>query len=296
VQAGRLDVAIPLVSQLITSQFPQWAELPLRPVELAGSDNAMYRLGEDMVVRLPGAEWAFGQAEKEQRWLSQLAPHLPLAIPVPLGKGAPTEDFPHPWNVYRWLDGETATAERLADLNQATGELAEFVTALQSIDPADGPNDSEGSEPLAMRDSETRVAIAAMEGLYDTAVLYKAWDAAVQAPLWDKPPVWVHGDLHPGNLLAVDGKLSAVIDWGGVCVGDPAIDLMIAWTLLTPETREIFRAALPTDDATWARGRGWGLTGGVLALAAYGKTHPTIAVAAGYQLDEVIADYQLNGQ
>ena len=137
--ADEVDTDVSLVGRLLAAQFPRWADLPIAPVRSAGTDNALYRLGDDMVVRLPRIEAAAGQVEKEHRWLPRLAPPLPLAVPVPLAKGTPAEGYPWQWSVYRWLDGETATGERIADPGQAAVALARFVVALQRIEPTGGP-------------------------------------------------------------------------------------------------------------------------------------------------------------
>jgi len=288
------DIDISLLGRLLAGQFPEWAELPLAPVDSAGTDNAMYRLGDDMAVRLPRIEAAVAQREKEHQWLPRLAPLLPLAIPVPLGKGTPAEGYPWPWSVYRWLDGETATIDRIADPRQAATALAQFVTALQEIDPAGGP--SPGAHnfgrgvPLALRDPFTRSAIESLHGRLDTDAATAAWEAALEAPAWQGPPVWIHGDLQSGNLLAERGRITAVIDFGGLAVGDPACDLMVAWNLLPAETRDVFRAALPVDDATWARGRGWALSTSLVALPYYQSTNPVLAGISRHAIDEVLAD------
>jgi aminoglycoside phosphotransferase (APT) family kinase protein len=282
----RIDTT--LVARLIATQFPQWAGLPLRPVAAVGSDNVMYRLGETMVVRLPRAAWAGAHVEREQRWLPRLLPHLPLAVPVLLGAGTPAEGYPWRWSVYEWLAGESVAVRPLADPSKGAVQLAEFIAALQRVDPLDGPRPGES---LADRDEATRAAIAELSGEFDAYGLRAAWDAAMEAPEWAGPPVWGHGDLHPGNLLAVDGRLSAVIDFGDVAVGDPARDVTIAWTLMSAESRAVFRAALPVDEATWIRGRGWALTGGALAYTAYAATDPIIAANVRRQLTEVLTDH-----
>jgi aminoglycoside phosphotransferase (APT) family kinase protein len=269
--------------------------MPIEPVPSAGTDNALYRLGDSMAVRLPRIHSATEQVEKEHRWLPRLAPLLPLAIPVPLAKGRPGEGYPWHWSVYRWLDGENATLERLADPRQAATDLARFILALQQIDPTGGPlsgphNFSRGV-PLEMRDPPTRAAIRELHGTLDIDAVTAAWEAALQAPAWRRPPVWVHGDLQSGNLLAVEGQLSAVIDFGGLGVGDPACDLIVAWNLLSAETREVFRAALSVDDATWARGRGWALSVGLIALPYYQTTNPILAGIARRAIDAVLADH-----
>ena len=208
--------------------------------------------------------------------------------------GAPGEGYPWQWSVYRWLDGENATSERIADPRQLAIDLAAFIAALQRIDatggPPPGPHNFFRGEPLSERDTETRAVIASLTGTLDTEALAAAWDAALQAPAWEGAPVWIHGDLQSGNLLAVQGRLSAVIDFGGLGVGDPAGDLIVAWNLLSAGTRDVFRAALGVDDATWARGRGWALTVGLIALPYYQTTNPVLAGIARRSIDEVLSD------
>lgn len=294
--ADEVGIDISLVGRLLAAQFPQWADLPIEPVYSAGTDNAIYRLGSEMAVRLPRIESATGQVDKEQRWLPRLAPHLPLAIPVPLAKGTPGEGYPWQWSVYRWLEGETATIERIANPGQAARNLAQFIAALQQIDPTGGPppgaHNSFRGVPLFTRDAETRAAIASLDGMLDTDAVTAAWDAALQAPAWHGPPVWIHGDLAPLNLLAERGELSAVIDFGCLGVGDPACDLIVAWNLLSAQTRDVFRAALPVDDTTWARGRGWALSVGLIALPYYQSTNPVLADISRRTIAEVLADQQ----
>ncbi len=285
-----------LVRRLIAAQFPRWADLPIRPVPSAGTDNALYRLGDDLVVRMPRISWATGQIEKERRWLPMLAPHLPLAIPTQMAVGEPAEGFPWGWSVYGWLDGENATLDRLADPDQAARDLAQFIRALQAIDASGGPQPTPGTSgrgvPLAARDEETRTAIAACEGLIDTGAALAAWESALAAPVWQGPPVWLHGDLQSGNLLAVDGRLTAVIDFGAMSTGDPACDLMVAWNLLTAGSRETFRHAIAVDEATWARGRGWGLSPALIALPYYRRTNPGLSAIARHAIAEVLADME----
>lgn len=290
------EVNIPesLVRLLLVEQFPRWAQLPLKRVRSSGTDNAIYRLGDDMAVRLPRILAATGQLDKEMQWLPKFAPYLPLAIPVPLAKGEPGADYPWHWSIYRWLEGENATFEHLIDVNQTARDLAQFIAALQSIDPTGGPlpgaHNFFRGEPLVMRDAETRAAIASLDGMLDASALTGAWEAALHAPAWDGQPVWIHGDLQSGNLLVRQGRLRAVIDFGGLGVGDPACDLQVAWNFFTAETREVFRAALRVDDAMWARGRGWALSVGLIALPYYQNTNPVLAGTARRAIEEVLAD------
>ena len=290
-----VDIDADLVRRLLATQFPAWAELPLAPVASAGTDNALYRLGADMAVRLPRIGWAVGQVEAELRWLPGLAPHLPLAIPAPLAMGDPGEGYPWHWGVYRWLEGENATLDRMGDANEAAVALARFIKALQRIDPGGGPppgpHNSGRGVPLADRDEGTRAAIASLSGMIDSEAATAAWEAALRAPAWDGPPAWIHGDLQSGNLLAQRGRLSAVIDWGCMGVGDPACDLMPAWNLFTAETRAVFREAMAVDDATWARGRGWALSCGLIALPYYKTSNPVLAGIARHAIGEVLGEH-----
>ena len=292
-----MDIDASLVNQLIATQFPQWTHLPISPVEFGGWDNRTFHLGEQMTVRLPSAAAYSLQVEKEQRWLPILAPHLPLPIPVPLAMGRPAAGYPWHWSVYRWLDGEIATIERIADLRQFAIDLADFLVALYQIDPTGGPQPGPHNffrgGPLTVYDGETRQAITALEGMIDTDAATAVWDAALAAT-WRGSPVWVHGDVAAGNLLVRDGRLSAVIDFGSSGVGDPACDLAIAWTLFAGKSREAFRETLPLDDATWARGRGWTLWKALITVAALPGTNALAASASRRIIDDVLADHDQN--
>lgn len=293
--ADEVDTDASLVRRLLSTQFPRWADLPIEPVASAGTDNALYRLGNDLAVRLPRIHWATGQVQKEHEWLPNLAPLLPLAIPVPEAMGEPGEGYPWQWSVYRWLDGENATLERLADASQAAIDLAGFVAALQRVDTAGGPlpgqHNSRRGVPLSERDSLTRAAIASLRGLIDTDAATSAWEAALEAPVWPNSPVWIHGDLQSGNLLATDGKLTAVIDFGCLGVGDPACDTIVAWNLFEAEARHAFRDTLHVDEATWARGRGWALSTALIALPYYRTSNPVLAAIATHAIAEVLAEH-----
>ncbi len=290
-----IDTDTLLVRRLLMAHFPQWADVPIRPVQSAGTDNALYRLGDEMVVRLPRIHWAVGQIEKERQWLLRLAPHLPLAIPVQLALGEPGEGYPWQWSVYRWLAGENLTIENIAEPNQVAIDLALFITALQQIDTTGGPPPGSRGRSLATRDSDTREAIAALQDMFDAEAMIAVWDAALRAPEWDRTPVWFHGDMLPGNLLFERSRLSAVIDFGALGVGDPACDLMIAWNLFSGESRNVFRATLAVDDATWTRGRGWALSQASIFIPYYLNTN---SIGVGYArraIEEVLADHSANG-
>jgi aminoglycoside phosphotransferase (APT) family kinase protein len=291
----RVDIDAALVGLLVAEQFPQWADLPVRPVEFGGWDNRTFHLGSDKTVRLPSAARYAEQVDKEHRWLPKLAPHLPLPIPMPLTEGAPAHGYPWGWSVYRWLEGETAIVGRIADLRQFAIALAWFLAALQRIDPAGGPlpgrhNFYRGG-PLMVYDAETRQALAALEGRIDTEAASAVWEAALDAT-WHGSPVWFHGDVATGNLLVKEGRLSAVIDFGTSGVGDPSCDLAISWTLFRGESRKAFHEALGPDDATWARGRGWTLWKALITLAEHIDTNPLEAGVARRVIDEVLNDHR----
>jgi aminoglycoside phosphotransferase (APT) family kinase protein len=291
--ADEVHTDVDLVRRLLAAQFPEWAALPIEPVSSSGTVNALYRLGEDMVVRLPRMDWGLGAVDRELRWLPELAPQLPVAISVPLAKGTPAEGYPWDWGVYPWLEGENPTVDGIVDPDSLAREVARFVAALRRVDVAGGPPAGRGAS-LARWNDSTRAALSALEGIVDTDAATAAWDAALEAPAWPGPPVWVHGDLMPGNLLVQGGRLTAVIDWGGLGVGDPACDLMVTWNLFSAGPRKVFRAELGVDDATWARGRGWALWTGLVALPYYRDTNPVLADNARFRIHEVLTDYHLD--
>jgi len=283
----QVDSDADLVRRLLVGQYPQWADLPIARLPSSGTDNAIYRLGAELVVRLPLIHWAVGQVDKEHTWLPKLAPRLPLAVPEPLAMGEPAEGYPWHWSVYRWIDGESAHPDRIADLRQTADDLAGFVAALHAIDLADAPRSQRGV-PLATKDTEIRGAIEAMAHEFDAEALTAAWDEAITCPQWDGPPVLVHGDLSDGNLLVRDGRLHAVIDFSCFGFGDPANDLDVAWDLFSGESRDAYRRALGVDDATWTRGRGWAITA-VYGIPYYEHTNPGIVTRARRRVAAILA-------
>jgi aminoglycoside phosphotransferase (APT) family kinase protein len=286
-----------LVRRLVATQFPSWAGLPITPVDSQGWDNATYRLGNTMSARLPRFPRWVGQVEREQRWLPRLAPNLPLAIPAPLAMGSPDHGYPFPWSVYQWIDGSPVNPDTL-DQHQAALDLAKFLGALQEIDPTGGPppqwsNGFRGAPIGDPRDSAIvadRVLpkITELSGVIDTDAITAVWEAGHAAPPWAGPPVWIHGDLAPGNLLCSGSRLIAVIDFGTLAIGDPACDLIAAWILLSAPARATFRLALSVDDATWARGRVWGLAA-VLPTRAE-LSDPVRGATAREHLNELVKD------
>ncbi|NRP70663.1 hypothetical protein ILFOPFJJ_01544 [Ensifer psoraleae] len=293
-----LNIDASLVGRLIAAQFPEWADLPIRPVEFDGWDNRTFHLGRHMTVRLPSAAPYALQVEKEQRWLPILAPRLPLPIPVPLAVGRAGEGYPWPWSVYEWREGEIATHAPVADLSAFAATLARFLVALEEIDATDGPAPGQHNffrgGPLTVYDAETRRALVALEGRIDTDAARAVWEAALAAT-WHGAPVWFHGDVSSGNLLVENGRLSAVIDFGTSGVGDPSCDLSVAWTFFHGESREAFRAALPLDKATWARGRGWTLWKALIVLAELPGTDRLEVEKSRRVIEAVLADHERHG-
>lgn len=281
-----------LVRRLIAAQFPAWAGLPIEPIAVQGWNNRAFHLGSDFILRLPRHDAYVAQVEKEQRWLSRLAAGLPLPIPAPVALGAPGEDYPWPWSVYRWIEGCSAADAQLSPGHAFAADLAGFLSALQGLATDEGPppgaHNCQRGGNLAAYDAQTRQALAALDPGFDWKQATEIWDSAL-ASAWTGPPVWLHGDIAAGNLLVRDGRLCAVIDFGNLAVGDPACDLAVAWTLFTGEARDAFRQALPIDAGTWARGRGWALWKALILVTGVSKGHPRDVADAPRVLGEILA-------
>jgi aminoglycoside phosphotransferase (APT) family kinase protein len=283
--ADEREIDVVLVRRLLAKQFPEWADLPLLRVEPAGTVNAIFRLGDQLSVRLARRAGSTEPGGKEFDWLPRLAPLLPLEIPVPRAQGRPSGDYPWFWDVYTWVEGQTGRVEDV-DAIQAARDLAAFVAALQQIEPTGAPPGR--GIPLIERNKEIRHWLASFTG--EPAVI-EEWERALAAPPWEGPPVWHHGDLDVRNWLIRSGRIRAVIDWGSMGVGDPACDLMVAWKLHSREARDAFREALPTEDATWDRARGWAVSQAVAALAYYTpQNNPTLYHEAQSWLDLVLSE------
>jgi aminoglycoside phosphotransferase (APT) family kinase protein len=249
-----------LVRRLVDSQFPHWSGLPVRSVEVDGWDNRTFRLGEELSVRLPTGDWYAKQVAKEQRWLPVLAPQLPVPIPSPVAQGAPESGYPFPWSVYRWLDGTLASQAPIGGGVRFATDVARFLTALGRCDATGGPEPGEHNffrgAPLATYEAEALEALESLDGPRD-AVL-RVWEDAMSTR-WERDPVWLHGDVAVNNLLVRDGRLAAVLDFGSSGVGDPACDVVLAFTFLRGAARDAFRRSLGVDAGMWSRGRGWAL-------------------------------------
>lgn len=288
---AELSLDASLVRRLVSNQFPELADRAISPLVTAGTDNAIFRLGDDLAVRLPKRESAVSQVAKEQQWLPRLAPHLPLAIPEPVRTGAASEAYPWPWSICRWLDGRDAAQAGGLDLAQAAADLGRFLAALGSIDASGGPRAGPANHgrgvPLSFLDERVRGDVARLEDEIDIAATLKAWDEALSTPIWSGPGAWLHGDLHPSNLLVRDGRIVAVLDFGLLGVGDPAADLFVGWSLLDAPGRAVLRDAVQADEAIWRRGRGWAVFNAVIALAFYRESNPVLSRMARRTLAEI---------
>lgn len=276
-----------LVERLVAGQFPEWAHLPVRHASSSGTDNAMFRLGDSMVVRLPRIGWAADSVAHEQKWLPVIGPFVPVATPTPLALGRPAHGYPWNWSVYTWLDGVNPTAGDLTE--DLVRDIAACLNAIHAIDVPGGPVTPRGFT-FDGRDAETRRSIHRMKGMADTDAVLAMWEAAFDLPPCQAPGTWIHSDTAPGNLLIDDGRLSGLIDFSGIGRGDPAVDLGLAWNLLTGELREVFRRALDVDEATWLRSRAWALSQACLQLPYYHETNKPLAAQARYVIAEVLAD------
>lgn len=279
--------------RLVASQFPEWAALPIRAVASDGTDNVLFRLGEDKCIRLPRMASTAVQIAKEAALLPRLEA-LPLTVPEPLGLGEPNSDYPYPWTIYRWIEGVPVVDADLADMDATAHALGCFIADLRSVEapaaPLSGRDNNYRGVPLAVRDAVTRRSFTGIADLYDEARLNAAWDQALAANLWDGPPALIHGDIHAANLLARDRALLAVIDFGLAGRGDPAVDLIVGWSLLDAGARQAFRAAAKVDEATWQRGRGWALSTAVVALAYYRDRNPFLWTSSRRSIEAVLSN------
>jgi aminoglycoside phosphotransferase (APT) family kinase protein len=285
---GEVDIDEALVTRLVTAQFPQLAGLPISAVPSTGTVNAIYRLGDHLCARLPRvASWAQDLA-KEMNWLPKLAPWLSLRIPEPVAPGLPASGYPFPWAIYRWIDGQPYRDDRVDDERQAAADLAQFVTELRRIDSHGAPR--AGRKPLRELDTMTRAAIGVARGVIDSDAAAAAWTSALAAPEWKGTPVWIHADLLRPNLLVAYGRLCAVIDFGGIGVGDPAADVIAAWSVFSHIGRATFRDALAVDDGEWNRARGYALHQAALIIPYYAETNPGFVSLAKRTVEAVLAD------
>lgn len=287
--ADEVEIPESLVRRLVDTQLPQWAGLPLARVTAFGTDHRLFRLGPELLVRLPVYAAAAGQALTDAAWLPRLAPLLPVAVPAPVAVGEPGGGYPFPWSVVPWLEGETVDPTARDQVALAE-DLAGFVLALRAVEPGGATVKTEGRgvplDPAWGVDEE----IDDLGDLVDGEWAKRVWAEALAAGPWPGPPVWIHGDLLEGNLLTGHGRLSGVIDWGGIGLADPAPDVVPAWTLFEGAARARYREVLAVDDATWARARAWAMLPALTGLTYYATSVPAFAQRARRHLDAVLGD------
>ncbi|HSU80259.1 MAG TPA: aminoglycoside phosphotransferase family protein [Candidatus Angelobacter sp.] len=291
-----IKINVDLVAKLIIDQFPEWSDLEISPVKVSGNDNRTFHLGDHMSVRLPSEAAYVAQVEKEQKWLPLLAPHLTLPIPQPLKKGLPSDDYPWPWSINKWLEGETVSHTNVHNLNQFARDLGAFLRELQAIDSSNGPlagahNFYRGGS-LTVYDNESREAINKNKDTFNKSLLKEIWELALSSK-WESTPVWVHGDIAPGNLLVNDSKLCAVIDFGILGVGDPACDAVMAWTFFDEESRKVFKNVLNMDEETWCRARGWALWKALITYDEFKMSNTALATESFQIINSIVQDYEL---
>jgi aminoglycoside phosphotransferase (APT) family kinase protein len=282
--ADELAVDAGLVRRLLWTQFPAIAELELTPVEPWGTDNAIWRLGEDLVVRLPRIGWASGQPDLDASVLPRVAGVVPVPVPEPLAVGAPGAGYPHRWSIHRWVEGHAADLSTIPDPVTFAMELAEVVRALAALDPSGAPAAINRARPLRQYHESALSAIQGAARLIDADAARAVWEAAANAPAHEGPPVWVHGDLD-GNCLVSGGHLSGLVDWGCCCAGDPAVDIAVVWSeLFTLRSRAAFLDALDVDAATVLRSRGAAVQQACAALPYYLNTYPEMVRRSWHKL------------
>jgi aminoglycoside phosphotransferase (APT) family kinase protein len=285
--AEEVEIDAALVQRLLAAQFPALADRPLTIVEPWGTDNAIWRLGEDLLVRLPRIARAEPQIELESLWLPRLGPHLPIAIPAPIAAGRPGEGYPYRWGVYRWIDGELAGPPTIGDPIAFARDLADVVAHLHAVPADEAPVARNRARPLEQYDASTRTWIERAADLVDADAALAVWEEALAAPPHDGRPVWVHADLE-GNCLVRGGRLCGLVDWGSACAGDPAVDVQVVWSpLFTPESRHPFLAELAVDEATVARSRGAAINQACAAISYYLDTYPTIVERSRHKLTQL---------
>ena len=288
--SAEVDIDAGLVAQLISEQFPDLAHLAIGDVSF-GWDNVVVRVGDDLAARLPRRQAAVALAEHEHRWLSELAARLPLSIPAPIHIGQPSDAYPWPWSICRWLPGTIAAHDPPADAGRAARVLGDFLRALHVTAPHDAPRNPVRGGPLEQRADLLDRFLPVLGDGVDQARIRQQWSQALTLPRWSRAPVWVHGDLHPANLLVVRGDLASVIDFGDLTAGDPACDLSVAWMLFPTDAdaREQLRETSGHDDDTWLRARGWAINLGVSFLA-NSADNATIAAIGERTLASALAD------
>lgn len=279
-----------LVHTLLQHQCPQWAHLPLLVIPSSGTDHALFRLGDDFIVRLPRIDWAAAPIDKEYDWLPQIATYLTTPIFTPIFKGSPNAIYPWSWLIAKWHKGHNPKAERADEYGRLAEDLAHFLNQFHAIPLTSGPPSRRGT-PLTDLNEETQSAIHLLDGEINIPAITDLWQQLMNTPPWPQASVWVHGDFLPGNILIQNNRLSAVIDFSDLGIGDPACDLVIAWSLLNVTSRSVFRNHLTyMDDHTWMRGKGWALSVALIMLPYYKNSNPVLTKLARRMIEQVFHD------
>jgi aminoglycoside phosphotransferase (APT) family kinase protein len=286
--ADEVEIDAALVARLLAAELPELAGLPIREVRSTGTVNAIYRLGEEVCVRLPRVEKWTRSLERELEWLPRLAASVSLRIPEPVARGRPGNGFPFPWAVYRWIEGRPYDDALVDDEGRAAEALAGFVRELGRLDPRGAPR--AGRLPLRHLDEWTRAAIRSSRDGIDAEAVTAAWERALEAPPWDGRPIWMHADLLRPNLLVDRGALVAVLDFGDAGAGDPAFATIPAWAVFGPAGRTRYRDLLALDEGAWARGRGYALHQALLIIPYYAETNPEFVALAKRTVEQVLGE------
>jgi aminoglycoside phosphotransferase (APT) family kinase protein len=290
------DITVELARKIIREQFPEFTHLPIQSVEKQGHDNRTYRLGETMLMRIPTEACYALKVSKEQELLPQLAPHLPFNIPSPIKMGHPSKMFPFPFSIYKWLEGTSLNLLTLPeeDLEKLAVDLAKFLKALQAIKnvegPEPGPHNFWRGAHVSVYEQETRQYTSVLSDIIDTDQAIKLWENACETK-WKKSPIWIHGDFATGNILVKEGKLSAIIDFGGTGVGDPACDLVMAWTFFKGNARKVFIKEMNLDQDTWLRAKAWALWKAMFQLYHLKDKNTTEAFKEKKIIEDILDEY-----
>lgn len=285
-----VDIDIKIVRKLLDEQFPQYKQEELMSMRTSGTDNRMFNLGSDKLVRLPRTEGAVASLEKEALWLPQIGPKLPIEVPIPIHTGKSSKEYPFPWLICPFLEGASPNNSNPLDQEQAVLDLAKFIKQMQKLNTKNAPTCSRGQH-IKIRDNTVKKYIPLLKEEYDISLLSEIWDSVINTPEWKGLSYWIHGDLHEGNILSKKGKIIAVVDFGLCGVGEPSCDYMCAWTLLGKESREKFKSLLNPDPSCWKRGLGWSFSMGILGYPYYKKTNPVFAEIAKRSMDQAIEDF-----
>lgn len=283
-----ISINLEIVQRLLNEQFPHLADRPINQVQPTGTVNAIFRLGDDLCVRLPRrAGWA-DNIDREWTFLKNFMYQFSLTIPKPFARGKPMNTYPFPWAIYQWIEGMAYHNDLILDKRQAARDLAGFILELRNIGAHEGPHG--GRAPLSDLDSQTRTAIASLGSFVNAGALLDLWEISLNALPWNREPARIHGDLIKPNLLVNGGRITAVIDFGGVGVGDPASDIVPAWSVFSKKARKVFREILSVDDDTWHRARGYALHQAVMIIPYYSKTNPDFTAMAKDTLIELLSE------